>query len=589
INKKTISILLSIILVIYFFNFLLRLNINYYPEKDEYFYYKHTKLVKNELLTKLPYEISHYFNNKNANIEITDFLIESKTTISNIFKPLLSTGFAYFLLMSPFLNENHELNNEPSSFFYWAAYINFILGLVLILFIYYFAKSLYGDRVGLISAFFISANPILLERTVMLASENFLILFSTLGLFYLNKGLEEKSKKWCIVLLYWFLGLTFAGIAFLSKPNGIFLPISFFFTILIILIFKWKSLENRNVYILISLLFLIIIIINLSVIVNLFYEREINLLTMQHSGRDLTEHFGIYNEIIKNTVPIDTLEIIKRFFIGFLKELHRYAVAFLTSIELIYNGHYIGNLGYIIVPFYFFILTMEKNVKRKYFFIIFSAVTLLSCIPTAAIDQSTARYSIMVIPLFYFYISPLIIYFYDWLREKLKIKKHYILYVVFAILIIINSIVYIKSFSKLSLFPKFAYEYQWALDWLKKNTKPGDVIMRDSNSRLSFDWYIPWIQEKMTTSIINNKDIDYSKMIDYFKKENVKYIIIDGKASYSPYNTSDYRYFFRKDVLRKNGQLVYNNNFFSDLGLKIAASDHTPPKWIIILQFINKK
>lgn len=536
-------LILGLILSVYLFNVLIRINGYHHPFNDDYVYFDFA------------------------------FQIKEKGGIFRFWQNYFAGNFPglwsslYFFFITPFAERSAD-------FFNYATYINLFFGILMILSIYICTKNLFGNIIAFITTFLISINPIILERSALLAPENMLVLFSILAVFFFLKGFEEAK--------YWVFGGIFSLLAFFSKPNGIFILAAFFLTILVILIIKWKSLGNRNLYLGICFLGFLLFLAFSNASNNI--ERLVfDPLTWTNTGRDLTEYspdkYGSYSSIL-DFIRTDFWGFWKRIGLGILKEAHRYAVGFFVSIEWIYKGHYVGNLGYIIVPFYFFLLTKDKNFERKTFFIVFSAVAFLGNIPLASVDRGTARYSIAVTPLFYFHISYLFYNLVLRVREKRAISFKIIAIIFFVLTIVVNGIVYRDSFKKFSFFPDFEKEYQLTLDWLKENTKEGEVIVTESNSKLRFKWYIPGIQEIVAVSTHNGKDIPVVKMLDYFKSVKAKYIVIDGKA-FSSYNEGDYRYFFRKQIIRKNSRLKVLN---LPEEVEIVFQPHDPPERIIILK-----
>ncbi len=542
---KTQYFILASILLMYFINVLVQINEFHHPFFDDYFYYD-IAFKSKEYWGPIKFWQNFYMGN-----------------ILTHWPPF------YFYFITPFA--------EPSSYFFnMATYVNLFFGFIMILTVYWCGKVLFGNITALISAFLISVNPIVLERSAVLAAENLLILFSTAGLVFFVKGFEKNK--------YWILGLLFSYLAFISKPNGIFLPAAFFVTLFLLTVFKWKIVTKRYLYITIILGSFLLFFLFHAKLESLLHSEVLQFFTWKIKGTDSTE----YDALLGMATYPDALSFLREDFWGFIhrivwglsRELHRYAVGLFVSVEWTYKTYFSLNLGMIIVPFFLYLLSRDKNVYRKYLFMTFAIVVYFGCVSRASVNHSTARYSIMITPVFYFYLSPLIYHMGLWIKEKWKLKPKILLTLVFILPLLINSIVYHKGLEQFSFFPDFEPSYQKALDWLKTNTQKGDVVIHNPNSRLGYTWYVPWIKEVTVTPTSDGKDIPYPRLLKFFRKNKAKYITIDGKA-FSPYNKNDYRYFFRTMIIRDKGRLK-----IKDLPseLEVVFQDDTPPKRVIILK-----
>ncbi len=545
IPKKVNYVILASILLIYAINVLLRINEHHYPFFDDYAYYN--VVFKMDVLGG----IGKFWQ--------------------NVYSGHIQSGWPplYLFFITPFI--------EPASdFFNAAVYVNAFFGLIMILTVYWAGKTLFNPIVALISTFLISINPTVLERSAVLAPENLLILFSTLGLVFFVKGFDKNR--------YWILGLLFSYLAFISKPNGIFLPTAFTLTLFFLALFKWKVLTKRYLYISVILGSFVVFILFHTKLEALLHSEVLQFFTWKINGTDSTE----YNALTGMATYPDAMSFVREDFWGFIqriawgliRELHRYAVGLFVSVEWTYKSVFSLNLGIIIVPFFIYLLVHEKNIYMKYFFVTFALVIYLGCVPRASVNHSTARYSIMITPVFYFYLSPLLYSFALWIKEKWRMSPKVFVPTILLFSLLINGIIYHKSIKQFSFFPDFNPNYQKALDWLKNNTKKGDGVIHNPNSQYFYNWYVPWIREITVSPTIGGKDIPFPRLLKRFKEFNVKYITINASAV-SPYNKSEYRYFLRGRIIRENGYLK-----ITDLPsqVEVVFQDHSPPKEIIILK-----
>ncbi|MDH5682814.1 MAG: hypothetical protein OEZ36_14575, partial [Spirochaetota bacterium] len=112
IPKKTVIILLSFIITLFFFNFLLRLNAQKYPEKDDYFYATNTFKLKKRPLNK------------------------------KYIEQIVKKSHLHYALVAPFAER--KLN-----FFNKVKYINLVFGIMMILTVFFCGKILFSDFAGL--------------------------------------------------------------------------------------------------------------------------------------------------------------------------------------------------------------------------------------------------------------------------------------------------------------------------------------------------------------------------------------------------------------------------------------------------------
>ena len=541
-EKKYTVILLLLIIFVYILSVLLRVNEYHHPFYDDYAYYGSSLNIKNILRSGSYLEL------------------------------IKTSSFPYVAILSTFVDQSYHFFNN-------ARIINILFGIFMILAIYFVGKRLFNQSTGLIASFIVSINPIVLERSAILAPENMLLFFSILAYYYYIKGFSKP--------FLWIPALIFTVMAYFSKFNGGFLFGGFICSLLTILIFHWKDLKNRYTYLSVFLFMCFVLILFSSKIYEVINLHTIHLFLMKKAGFDITEFHGISNythyKNIWDFINTDFWGFINRILWGVTSELHRFSVGLFLSMEWKIGDILSINLGMITIPFFIWMILKDPNKERRIFSVVFVIVIFLGCVPRASANHSAARYSIMAAPLFYFYISPYLYQVILLVRDRLGISIKSILIIIFVFVISINGIIYYGSFKQFSFYSTFEPEYQKALDWLKNNSKPREVIVVESNSKLQFSWYLNGVNEIITTSTKISKNISDNEMTQYFRKISAKYIIIDGLAK-QPYLAAEPRYFFKQYIQRKNGFLDIKQ---IPEGYKIVFQDHNPPKRIIILEIIK--
>jgi len=358
----------------------------------------------------------------------------------------------------------------------------------------------------------------------------------------------------------------------------------------VILIFRWRQLNPVSRY---SSLITLIVFLSL---VLFFYDMffgyirtvSLDLLLLKNTGKDITEFFGVqdYKKYpdFATYLSEDFQGFINKIILGIQRQLHKYSVGFFVSVQIASPEQYYFNTGYLLLPFYFYLLSKESSPERRIFYIVFSLVVFFGCVPRAAVGHGTARYSIMVTPIFFYILAPLIFHLMMKLKQRSVLWMRRAVAGLFAIALLVNIVIFNKAFKDFSFTPGFIPEFVWALNWIEKNGLKGDKFGRDSSSKLSYHWYVPWIEEEVASSSVKGKDVPDKKIVNFFRKKKVKYIIIDSVTSFSPYDKSKSKHFFKKHIKKKAGHLEVDKEALSQLGLEIAAQDHKQSNGILILR-----
>ena len=155
--------------------------------------------------------------------------------------PLYSILIGFFWL----LTNNLEFSGQV---------VSTIAGSLLVIPVYYFAKAVYGRRVGLFSAIFVVVCPILVYGSTETFSESLYTLFLISSIAFIWKALSSRNLLWISLA-----GLM-TGLSFLTHPLGIlFIPIFLVFLFLSPLLIPATTLKSVCKKAVFFLLFFIIL------------------------------------------------------------------------------------------------------------------------------------------------------------------------------------------------------------------------------------------------------------------------------------------------------------------------------------------
>jgi len=147
-------------------------------------------------------------------------------TVQLVHPPLYPILIGFFWL----LTNNLEFSGQV---------VSAIAGGLLVIPVYYFAKAIYGRRVGLLSAIFVVICPILVYGSTETFSESLYTLFLISSIALTWKALSSRNLLWISLA-----GLTI-GLSFLTNPLGIlFVPIFLIFLFLSKLLIPATTLKS---------------------------------------------------------------------------------------------------------------------------------------------------------------------------------------------------------------------------------------------------------------------------------------------------------------------------------------------------------
>lgn len=446
----------------------------------------------------------------------------------------------YILLITPFASTD-------ISFFINAKLISFIIGLVLIGFLFFISKKQYGDLIATISIIGLILNGIFIEWTTMVAPESTLMLFSTICIYFIVEGFKKNY--------YWIYAGVFGGLAYLTKGYGMFLVPGFILASLVI--YRSAILKNRFFY-----LFFISFLLTVSplFIRNIVLYQDplfnVNKYIAMYSFEDIfNSKYTVFNplegsglwefekrESDKSVNNLSTNSIENKKSPGFFEKISsglmvQVKVFFYSFIiyQKQFSGHLIslmkdGSLGKI---FWLFSLTLfllfiiglyhEENLGAKIY--IFS--TLIVFIIALTLFRPITRYFLPIIPFLWIYIGLGMCKLIIKVNEKFFLKKikiniiPFIPYILaFFLTLNISYTILKNNLSNPLESVKYSENRKDLLSWLKANLKKGDTYTMGPN----FNWQLDdgiWVLPPMS----GRENI--SDLISFVKRQGIRYVIME--------------------------------------------------------------
>jgi hypothetical protein len=435
----------------------------------------------------------------------------------------------YILFLTPFASTD-------ISFFILAKIISIVFGFILLVFLFFIGKKMYGDLVASVALFGIVLNGVFLQWTSMVACESLLMIFSLLCFYFVYEGFKNNRN--------WIYAGIFAGLAYLTKGTAILLLPGF--VISAFLIYKWSLLRNKFFWLFFILFILAasppLIIRNIVVFENPFYNVNNHILTMGQEKIDSTRYITfdlkdgtaiwkfeentITNESnIKKEFPEDK-SLIKLDNIGEL--FKKNIIVLLDTLSISWAGKLPSTIKYI---FTFLLLLLfcigimrEENRGGKFYLIITMGLFFISLL-RIPID----RYYLPLIPFIWIYIALGIFTLTDYAVKRFakQYKFKINLYISIFLIIILLFHAGFQFWDKEINNPLNSVEYNESrddiLNWLRKNLDEDDQYTMGPN----FNWQLKkgtWILPPVVAWA------DFLKFRSFVKRHNVTYIIIDSNT-----------------------------------------------------------
>ncbi len=121
-------------------------------------------------------------------------------------------------------------------------------------------------------------------------------------------------------------------------------------------------------------------------------------------------------------------------------------------------------------------------------------------------------------------------------------------------------------------------------DWLVRHLRPGDVYAVDARTHLQPRWLAPWARQVIVSASWREKPVPVQDLMEYLQREEVRFVVLDGGAiadCASPNDPAGRRYLFYDQIpLEADGSLPLRQ---LPGGMRLAYVDeHSPRRWIVL-------
>jgi 4-amino-4-deoxy-L-arabinose transferase-like glycosyltransferase len=435
----------------------------------------------------------------------------------------------YILLLVPFASTD-------TSFFIFAKLVNFLIGFIFLLIVYFSVKKMAGNVTASIVVVALLFNVIFIEWNTLVACEALLMLFSFLTIYYIHLGFEKNK--------YWMHSGIFAGLAYLTKGTSLILLPGFVVSALII--YKSNLFKNKyfwSFFLLFCVTTSPLLIRNVIVYNNPFFNVNNYIITLGvdylNENRYVTYNpnegatLWKFDTVMKRASDKKTddglssklLNLTSKMYHGLKSE----AIIFLTSFNVFQNKLSKSVLcvsGIALSLFFIIGIWLEKN-KGGRVYLISTIISFLLFLSFNPID----RYFLPLSASLWIYIGIGILSTAEFLNKKILSQKPHIDYKIFAqiilALILISNFVYTHHKKPLKNPLNSVYLSQARIDvlqWLRNNLKDNEKYSLGPNLNWQLSTGI-WILPPY-----NAKTKDFVKFNKFMERHNVSYVIIDTES-----------------------------------------------------------
>jgi len=413
----------------------------------------------------------------------------------------------FLLFLSPFADKSLD-------FFVAGKFVNFALGCALFFISFFVIKNIFS----LVSAFyylaFLTLNEMVLKHTSIVVPDILMMILVLLSSYFYINAFKKSS------LGFVFFGSFFASLAFLSKPNGILIPIVF--GVYSLTAYKKKIFSQKLVWVAaITFLFFSspILIRNLLVFKNPFYNNNVPLLFVANRQERRSPDF--FKE------PPTALEYIQSK--GLIREIKDYIE---NSIKMMSNFSMLAlfqqwQLRYSMAIFLLLFIAFIKDkdrVRGKYLLVTFVIFYLFF-----AYTYKISPHYRHELPMMFLIIGYLGLYL-DKLIKILFKKKSILVVLALGLILSVYSFVVVKKEQRVFNNEAFAGQVEpleshlFLRDWVVSNIYENDTFVKGFDDRYSFEWYVNIKGSRLIQPYFESMDL----FEEYLKTESVDYLIITG-------------------------------------------------------------
>ncbi|MFH1565747.1 MAG: glycosyltransferase family 39 protein [bacterium] len=456
----------------------------------------------------------------------------------------------YMFLLSFFAAKNLE-------FFVYAKFFNLILGGVLLAMSYFIIKRIFNPIAATFYVFILALNEMFLAETSLVVPDNLMVLLILMSCYFYYLGFKEKGG---FQVKYWVLGSFFCGIAYLTKPNGIFLLLSFIFSVIFLL---RKGLFKSKAFYLSIITFILVasplLIRNFVLYKNPFYNNNVSLLWVENRQERRAPDFN-------QAPPTFFSYFAKKGVVNELKLYVENSVKMASNFSmLILFGEWRWRFSFSLLFLTILSMVLDKDKKRRLFFGVFFVFSYLFF-----------AYNYKVSP-HYRHIMPIIfipVGFVSLLFGKIPFpkRKRSLVPKLVLILLIVGGLFlgYRKLYIEERLTKK-VFEGQvdinaahiYTRNWLVSNIKDNEIYVMGLDDNFMFSWYTSIQGERIIQPYFSS----FLEFSNFLSKNRVNYVVLGGQTVNS--FPGIYADFFEK---KKNSP---------DYLRRIAD----PDKWVVVFNF----
>jgi len=412
----------------------------------------------------------------------------------------------YSVLLAPF-------SQSDQIFFKNAKYSNFVLSFILILTIFGVTIKSFGAVPAIVAAVVFACNKFLVEEFAAVVPDSLFAMFVALSWFYIWKGLEESRSK----NLIW--GMVFCSLAFLAKPAGILILLSYIFGASVI--YRLSIFKSKNFWLSLVAFFLIsspLIIRNILVYKNPFYNNNTSLLWIDNRQErravGFKENPPTALDYFK-THPIDKE----------ISQLAQNSVKIISNVSLIALFE-VQRLRYPILLLLFMLLGMFADPNRKR--ALFSLVLFGAFFVFFSYNYRVSPHYRHLIPVgFIFIVYPIFGLF---KLKYLRSLKSLMVLVAFVPLLFAYQTGKIVPISRVEAgLIEMPSEQNALFLFAKENFNQDTIYIKGNEERLSYEWYTNIPGKKINHPYLNS----FNELTTFIKENQIKYIILGPSTAYS--------------------------------------------------------
>ena len=471
----------------------------------------------------------------------------------------------YMFLLSFFADKSLD-------FFVYAKFFNFILGGVLLITSYFIMRRMFNTFAAVFFVLILSLSELFLTETALIVPDNLMTLLILLSCYFYYLGFKTKN---ILQVKYWALGSFFCGIAYLTKPNGIFLLGAFCLTALLLL--RKRILKSKAFYLSVMTFLLVaspLLIRNFVLYKNPFYNNNVSLLWIENRQERRSPDFD-------EAPPTLITYFAEK---GVINEVRLYAENFIKMASnfsmLILFGEWQWRFSFSLLVLTVLSMVLDRDRKRSLFFEIFFIGSYLFF----AYNYKVSPHYRHIMPIMFIPVGFVSLLF-DRVPFVSPKRRLYIYRVAVVLLALIGlGLGYKKVYAEKRLSTKV---FQGQVDvseahvrtrnWLLSNMKDTEVYVMGLDDNFMFTWYTDIKGKRIIQPYFDS----FGGFTSFLIENRVDYVVLGGQTVNS--FPEIYQNYFEKkknspDYLRRISNpdkwvLVFNFPFENEEHFKVLIYD----------------